>query len=680
MRKKLTVDDFIKRARNVHGDIYDYSKVVYKNSKTKVIIICSEHGEFSQSPEKHWIGQGCPFCSQKKLEETNMQKYGVRRPLQNEKIQQKMEETTMQRYGVRNSSMCDAVMEKRRQTNRERYGVDYTCQADSVIAKKEKTLQSLYGGNSPFSSQEVQTKARKTIRERYGVENVAQNADIQVKMKKTCMERYGVEYALSSSDVQEKKMKTMVERYGGNCPFVSTEIREKSRLTNIERYGVSNPMQSDVIANKVLDTKKENNTFHTSSSEELLYTMLCEKYGEQDIERQFMSDVYPFPCDFYIKSRDMYIELNGLWTHGMCWFDKNNTEHLDILSDWQEKALDSEYYDNAVNVWTNRDVVKRQTAYDNHLNYVVFWDNKLRDVELWFVMGCPDGQDYNCMYSWLPSREIVGMDMPDLTRMTSTHSQLSLLAKYYQFDVFYKDEYMLWNSNMLHSGILVQMYLYWNRWVYLHKLPMELTDLQIMRGFTISGIHKGHTVFNTTLMDKLVQKYEIQSVYDPCAGWGERMLYCYYHNMQYIGRDINVELKNGYDRMISDLDMASQSISFENSAVCKLSGFVDAVITCPPYGDIEIYSENGAENLSHDDFLDWWRQVIQNSLQMSPQYFCFQINQKWRSEMLDVVEDCGFQLIDELYFKTNQSSHFTRKKGGINVKKEYESMLVCKRV
>ena len=62
---KRTTEDFINDARKVHGNKYDYSKVVYKNNKEKVIIICPEHGEFEQSPDKHLIGRGCPECGKK---------------------------------------------------------------------------------------------------------------------------------------------------------------------------------------------------------------------------------------------------------------------------------------------------------------------------------------------------------------------------------------------------------------------------------------------------------------------------------------------------------------------------------------------------------------------------------------------------------------------------------------
>ena len=50
------------RAKEAHGDKYDYSKVIYTSAKNKVEIICPEHGSFFQTPEKHYGGCGCPKC------------------------------------------------------------------------------------------------------------------------------------------------------------------------------------------------------------------------------------------------------------------------------------------------------------------------------------------------------------------------------------------------------------------------------------------------------------------------------------------------------------------------------------------------------------------------------------------------------------------------------------------
>ncbi len=62
MAKKLTTNEFIVKSRAVHGDRYDYSKVNYIDNKTKVRIICAEHGEFEQTPANHTQGLGCLKC------------------------------------------------------------------------------------------------------------------------------------------------------------------------------------------------------------------------------------------------------------------------------------------------------------------------------------------------------------------------------------------------------------------------------------------------------------------------------------------------------------------------------------------------------------------------------------------------------------------------------------------
>ena len=74
-------DEWILLAKQVHGNKYDYSKVSYKNSSTKVCIICPKHGEFLQEPNNHLIGQGCPKCKESKLE------YNTKKILEENKIE-----------------------------------------------------------------------------------------------------------------------------------------------------------------------------------------------------------------------------------------------------------------------------------------------------------------------------------------------------------------------------------------------------------------------------------------------------------------------------------------------------------------------------------------------------------------------------------------------------------------
>lgn len=63
INKKKTTEEFILQAKEIHGEKYNYSKANYINAKENVIIICSIHGEFLQSPSNHLQGRGCEKCS-----------------------------------------------------------------------------------------------------------------------------------------------------------------------------------------------------------------------------------------------------------------------------------------------------------------------------------------------------------------------------------------------------------------------------------------------------------------------------------------------------------------------------------------------------------------------------------------------------------------------------------------
>ena len=66
--QKLTTEMFIEKAIKVHGKKYNYSKTKYVNYRTKVCIICPEHGEFWQVPNNHLFGVGCPTCPESNME------------------------------------------------------------------------------------------------------------------------------------------------------------------------------------------------------------------------------------------------------------------------------------------------------------------------------------------------------------------------------------------------------------------------------------------------------------------------------------------------------------------------------------------------------------------------------------------------------------------------------------
>lgn len=70
-RRLKAAETFETKSSFIHLDKYDYSLVNYVNCKTKVIIICPAHGTFSQTPNNHLTGNGCPLCKDEQTKTRN---------------------------------------------------------------------------------------------------------------------------------------------------------------------------------------------------------------------------------------------------------------------------------------------------------------------------------------------------------------------------------------------------------------------------------------------------------------------------------------------------------------------------------------------------------------------------------------------------------------------------------
>lgn len=68
VNRNCNTTEFIEKANLIHNYSYNYEKVKYSNPKTKIIIICLKHGEFKQTPNSHLNGSGCPICKASKGE------------------------------------------------------------------------------------------------------------------------------------------------------------------------------------------------------------------------------------------------------------------------------------------------------------------------------------------------------------------------------------------------------------------------------------------------------------------------------------------------------------------------------------------------------------------------------------------------------------------------------------
>lgn len=156
----------------------------------------------------------------------------------------------------------------------------------------------------------------------------------------------------------------------------SNNNRRKAFETIKREYG-STENYFKQIQGKVDKTKRIRHSFNQSNIENDYYRKLCEKYDKRNVLRNYKTSKYPYRCDFYIKPLNLYIEINNHWTHGEHPFDENNPEDINILNKWKEKAEISQFYKNAIETWTVRDVEKLNCLRNNNLNFKIIYPNEI---------------------------------------------------------------------------------------------------------------------------------------------------------------------------------------------------------------------------------------------------------------------------------------------------------------
>lgn len=134
----------------------------------------------------------------------------------------------------------------------------------------------------------------------------------------------------------------------------------------------------DAAKRKEYETKKKNNSFNSSKMEQDLISEMVKIYGENDVIHPYRDERYPFNCDIYIKSQDLFIEVHGTVEHYGRPFDKNNPldvqEANTILEKAKNRGAKSRYW-NIYRWWTEIDPNKLETFRKNNLNFKIIYPN-----------------------------------------------------------------------------------------------------------------------------------------------------------------------------------------------------------------------------------------------------------------------------------------------------------------
>ena len=285
--------------------------------------------------------------------------------------QQKIWNTYFIKTGYHHPNSNPKSQKLRKLRYKKKTGYDNQSQDPKVIEKRKLSYLKKTGYIHPSYNPVAKDKRIKTYKEKTGYNSALANPEVRNKSKLLYKEKTGYEYALQNPKIKEKVKKTNIEKYGAKT--YAESIFWKDKINNVDWQ--NNRKQ------KEYETKKKNNSFNSSKPEEEIYNLLLQKYP--DTVRQHRSDLYPFNCDFYIPSLDLYIEYQGTWTHGNHPFNKDNEEDLKILEKWKNK--NTKFYNNAIKVWTIKDPLKRKIAKENNLNCIEFFN--MKEFLEWYNKG-----------------------------------------------------------------------------------------------------------------------------------------------------------------------------------------------------------------------------------------------------------------------------------------------------
>lgn len=261
-----------------------------------------------------------------------------------------------------------------------------------------KFMKELVGSSEyrKLSEQARVSKLTCTQEQLYGGVGLA-GADTFQKASTTIQSKYNCDNVMHDVSVKKKVATTNLSKYGSISPFGCSSVQSKSMKS-----------RSNVIQNAILAYKKtgviDRSIFKQSTAEYTVFLKLVSKFGVDDVVYQYgfhpYDARYPFACDFYIKSLDLFIELNGYYGHGGHWYDCNNHDDVLRATHWLNSGKSRNL--KSYRIWTEDDVDRRHIASQNKLKYLVFWDGSSKRVDGKLVPNLSDFYmwfyDYKCDY------------------------------------------------------------------------------------------------------------------------------------------------------------------------------------------------------------------------------------------------------------------------------------------
>ena len=370
--KKLNTNEFINRAKEVHGDKYDYSKVEYVNSQTKVCIICPEHGEFWQKPYNHLNGNGCPSCIKtkwntelfiKKAKEIHGDKYDYSKTV----------------FKSVRDKVCIILNEKDRNgktigefwqyplvhlggagCNKEKRGIKDNCWEDRIcpvcgkvfkVRKKHEKITCSEECRKKYieiHKDEINEKKSQKMCEIYKTRGKEYFENIRKKTEETCLRKYG---ATNFSKTEEgrkicsenmKKTRKKIDEYN-KINVLIPKYEKICENDNIELVEFRNRFDcllrckqcGNVFTSRTLGylTEKTNSNLcricHPITYKNNMFESDFEKFLYEEkinYKKNYRNGIGPLEIDYYLPDYKIGFELDGIYWH--CELFRDNDYHI----------------------------------------------------------------------------------------------------------------------------------------------------------------------------------------------------------------------------------------------------------------------------------------------------------------------------------------------------------------
>ena len=399
---------------------------------------------------------------------------------------------------------------------------------------------------------------------------------------------------------REKAVNTTKKKHNGN--FWSDEQLKRIQENIVKNRKIINEKNKAKIKECIEEFKSLSGKGISGCSSKVeidFYKYLINTFSFENVDPQHYDDQYPYSCDFFIPGLDLYIEIQGSWTHGKHPFNPGDKKDNEKLNYWKSK--DSEYYNNAIYTWTDLDVRKRACARDNHLNYLEIFSNNIEDCITIFENYITEKIVDYCLTQELPgngkwpsNHPIWDCNVGNKVSPRFAWSDRNYLEKAVK-NIFYmlpKDE----KFRIRHIKELLNCQILDNRIVYASQKLLQM----IQDRFTIAKIAPKVTAISEYSVKKIIDESGIDisnGVYLPMAGFGG-----IYRAVKSYG-DIDVETYDINEKFChwygwKQRDMLAQKVVTDKVCIC-----------CPPFGKKYEHWDGTPDEMSDIDFKEWYKLI-----------------------------------------------------------------------